>query len=167
MAAEVAPDVAGTVEGWRCWTVHRHLGNMLLSSVYYPSVWQPGRAARAVCRIHRGLDGEPRHDAPDPECRCGIYAAGRQEHVEEIICRLASATGGALVRSVVYGRVRLWGHVIEHDRGWRGENAYPAEIIIPEWFSFTPWPLRAERGEDRARAVNALARYRAPVTVLA
>jgi hypothetical protein len=31
----------------------------------------------------------------------------------------------------VIGRVALWGSVVEGQRGWRGEVAYPIELFVP------------------------------------
>lgn len=31
----------------------------------------------------------------------------------------------------VLGQVRLWGTVIQCERGWRGEHAYPNRLFVP------------------------------------
>jgi hypothetical protein len=39
---------------------------------------------------------------------------------------------GPRVHYHVFGRVFLWGDVVEADRGWRASEAYPAELWLPE-----------------------------------
>ena len=50
------------------------------------------------------------HDAPTFTCKCGYYA---MKHVADI------------PTAKVYGRVALWGRVIEHAAGFRAQYAYP------------------------------------------
>lgn len=55
------------------------------------------------------------HDAPDPGCSCGIYAA---------------ETADQLPGGQVYGKVKLWGSVIPGERGYRAQYAYPSEFRV-------------------------------------
>ena len=32
---------------------------------------------------------------------------------------------------VAYGKVALWGRVIEHEHGYRAQYAYPQSIVVP------------------------------------
>jgi hypothetical protein len=61
------------------------------------------------------------HEAPQTNCTCGIYAAKTFHH-------LCSA---GYDRYGVHGEVNLWGKVIEHERGWRAELAYPKNLFLP------------------------------------
>ena len=64
---------------------------------------------------------EPAHGGviPGEGCKCGIYAANE--------------TAVALKYSKdVLGRVSLWGHVVEHEQGWRAQYAYPDELYVAD-----------------------------------
>jgi hypothetical protein len=32
-----------------------------------------------------------------------------------------------------FGQVALWGRVVEHEHGYRGQFAYPVRLWLPEW----------------------------------
>lgn len=55
--------------------------------------------------------------APRENCSCGIYAA-------------SSLDGAMKHGNLVIGRVALWGTVIVHESGWRGEFAYPQALYV-------------------------------------
>lgn len=124
----------GYVTGYRSWTVETSQSHGLaMLGENGRSRWPVGEAMRARCRteLARSLRRDPRndptlpdpymdypHEAPDLECGwCGIYALKRPE-----------ADGDD---AVVHGQVRLWGRVIEHERGYRGELAYPSLLYNP------------------------------------
>jgi hypothetical protein len=71
----------------------------------------------------------PAHAAPDQGCRCGIYAAPTAAQAAASVTR-PSRPGEDIVDHVV-GRVTLWGTVVECERGWRAERAYPASLAVP------------------------------------
>jgi hypothetical protein len=87
-----------------------------LQSVLHDDVWEPGRPLAAACPHG--------HAAPLLECACGIYAAREPEGA---VVYLTGRDEAGVVRRVL-GRVSLWGAVIEHEDGWRGEFAYPAQL---------------------------------------
>lgn len=62
-----------------------------------------------------------KHDDPAPSmgCTCGIYA---QNHDIEL------SLDPRVVQIV--GAVSLWGRVIEHDKGFRAQYAYPKELVV-------------------------------------
>lgn len=60
-------------------------------------------------------------DAPAPDCRCGIYACDTYETLRQYFL---------FGLPMVYGTVKLWGRVVKHERGWRAQYAYPAELIV-------------------------------------
>jgi hypothetical protein len=65
------------------------------------------------------------HEAPGVRCECGIWAFRDRAPAE--------ATVAAYVHCgspVAYGRVALWGRVVEHERGWRGQYARPLELHL-------------------------------------
>ena len=61
------------------------------------------------------------HDAPHLKCTCGIYASKSLEHLRR----------PGYQRSLIYGQVLLWGTMVEHQRGWRSQYAYPQSLLLP------------------------------------
>jgi len=61
------------------------------------------------------------YDAPHLKCTCGIYASKRLEHLHR----------PGYQRSLIYGQVLLWGTIVEHQRGWRAQYAYPQSFLLP------------------------------------
>lgn len=126
-----APDQVDPVVGWRVWDVVDLDGELRLCSLNFWTVWLPGHDTTALCR--RALTdlnrvGLPPHNAPEAACTCGVYAARTAGHVLTHARRFRLRSDA--VHRVV-GRVRLWGEVVEADRGWRGERAYPETIFVP------------------------------------
>jgi hypothetical protein len=97
---------------------------------------------RATCRRHVHVA----HEAPAIGCECGIHAGrelGAWDHYLAV---------GAEER--VFGRVLLWGAVLEGATAWRGELARPVEIFVPP---------AVEHADEVAEALRA---YGVPVYVL-
>lgn len=61
------------------------------------------------------------HSAPHLDCTCGIYAGMNLEQLRR----------PGYERSLIYGRVMLWGDVVEHQCGWRAQDAYPHSFLLP------------------------------------
>jgi hypothetical protein len=101
------------VEGWRSWELERDDEGLRLVSPLVEVGWPAGVPLEAACRRHAA------HDVPDPECSCGIYAVVSPD-------ALGTVRGGV---SVV-GSIALWGRVVEHDRGYRGQLAYPQRLRL-------------------------------------
>jgi len=74
--------------------------------------WPQGEKATATCMRGRV------HDAPAPNCGCGIYAA----HIEEASRYYAPDR--------VMIQVALWGTTHIHWTGARGQFAYPQKILV-------------------------------------
>ena len=36
--------------------------------------------------------------------------------------------------NALYGRISLWGRVVEHEQGFRAEFGYPSQIVVPRNF---------------------------------
>jgi hypothetical protein len=108
-----APDLVEPVIGFRKWRV---TGDHL-TSPYIPLRWD-SRVAHARCfPANRSLvfgDGwlEEPHDAPHPECQCGIYAYHRPPE-----------RGPIPDRGRTFGIVSLWGRIEVHADGVRAEHA--------------------------------------------
>ena len=106
--------------GWRDWKVHANEhGDLFLLAVGVAYRW-PGSRVEAACVID--YDDDHPHRAPDVNCRCGIYAV----KVPELL-------GEPWTRTSARGRVRMWGRVIETEKGFRAEIAQiegPVELIL-------------------------------------
>ena len=79
------------------------------------------------------VEGHDSHDAPQVNCTCGIYAAKTLHHF-----------GAGYEQYGIHGEVYLWGTVVEHERGWRAQLAYPKNLFLsPDALPFTLaeiWP---------------------------
>lgn len=117
-----APDYISPIIGCRLW----HWDGAGLRSLN-GEPWRPGEPLEASCRLsefthwrrHR-VDLRP-HDAPHLKCTCGIYASKNLEHLRR----------PGYQRSLIYGQVLLWGTLVEHQRGWRSQYAYPQSFLLP------------------------------------
>ncbi len=116
------PDYISPITGYRVWQWHR-AGLRSLNG----ETWHHGEPLEARCRSSERLHwrrhrANPRpHDAPHLHCTCGIYASKSVEHLRR----------PGYQRSLIYGQVLLWGTIVEHQRGWRSQYAYPQSFLLP------------------------------------
>lgn len=161
-----APDYLEPVEGWRVWAVVDRGGRTRLRSLFFDLLWERGKPASAVC-LHRRLSLPlPRryrrtvHAAPDEGCSCGIYATSRQSALLSYLDGACAVTGEVWR---VFGRVALWGEVVECEAGWRAQTAYPTHL-------FVPWTQPRHRGRrsasDAERVWEELLGYEVPVELV-
>jgi hypothetical protein len=122
------PDYVEPFEGWRVWRVSSNGCDLRLLSLVQHTVWPPREELAAGClqrrvlaRLHRARP----HQAPAEACACGIYATT----LDRLGSYLHEPADGRT--RFVFGRVCLWGTVVECEQGWRAARAYPAEIIVP------------------------------------
>jgi hypothetical protein len=85
---------------------------VLLPVVAGGRTWPIRHPARAVCRRHR------RHPVPAADCVCGLHATNDEGRLRRT--RTPS----------VVGTVALWGRVVQHERGYRAELAYPQRLRL-------------------------------------
>jgi hypothetical protein len=126
---EQAPDFAAPIEAWRVWRVVWEGDGYRLGSVVKPTLWPPGEPLVAKCLRARPvawLRRRERHEAAEPDCECGIYAASL-EYIGPYLADAAVQRGLARV----LGRVSLWGSVVACEHGFRASHAYPARIYVP------------------------------------
>ena len=122
MAAHPSPWPSGVplsiepVIGWRTWSIELTDDGVCLTSPMQDYEWQPMQSNRARCRSHFG------RQLPNPGCGCGLYAVSQ-------LGRLPAAVGAHLPFAAV-GSVAMWGRVIEHTAGYRGQLAYPDRIRL-------------------------------------
>jgi hypothetical protein len=113
------------IVGWRTWdlSLDEVAGPRLHPVGSGVDVWVPRQPLRARCAVAPFLVFfRPPHEAPDPGCRCGIYAARSVEAFER--------PRPAWPPPPVVGTVSLWGRVVEHERGWRAAFAYPDRLRL-------------------------------------
>jgi hypothetical protein len=117
------PDYISPIIGWRVW---QWVAAGLKSLNGEP--WSPNKPLAAACMVSiRGRTAgraeavHDANDAPQETCRCGVYASKSLEHLH--------TTG--YERYGIFGEVNLWGTVIEHERGFRAQFAYPKNLYLP------------------------------------
>lgn len=135
-AEELRPAV-----GWKVWGIEHNAEQTRLRSVLYGDIWPVDEAVRAVCR--RLLRSS--HEAPCGACECGIHA-GRELDAWDHYLAVGAETR-------VFGRVLLWGSVLEGAHGWRAAQARPVEIFVPAAVA------------DGARVAEGLRAYGVPVSL--
>jgi hypothetical protein len=118
---------AGKV-GWRYWGLSRIDGVHRLRSPFRNNVWPIGGPMVAECLGSMAVIA-PRsrpHSAPAPNCRCGIHGG-----TYGALSTFINATYVPPAEAAVFGRVRLWGVVIEEQSAWRAAYAYPETLLVP------------------------------------
>lgn len=124
------PDYISPVVGYRVWQWDA-AGLKSLNG----ELWLASQPLSAVCRADRsgsiaGLSKATHDPAKSPQlnCTCGVYATRTIEHLRQCGYR----------KFGIHGEVYLWGRVVEHERGWRGEFAYPkALFLVPATIPFS------------------------------
>jgi preprotein translocase subunit YajC len=124
------PDYISPVVGYRVW----HWDATGLKSLNGER-WLPGRPLAAVCRAGANgfISGLARvthypNELPYLKCTCGVYAAKTIEHLHQC----------GYKKFEVHGEVYLWGTVVEHERGWRSQFAYPKTFFLaPDTIPFS------------------------------
>jgi hypothetical protein len=114
--------------GWRLWSVVREGDAYRLRSPFRNDVWPTGEPLVAECTgsdLVYGARGR-RHEAPSPECRCGVYG-GSYSGLRAFL----NATFMPPAEAAVLGRTSLWGAVIDERSGVRAQYAYPERLVVP------------------------------------
>src|SRR5262249_13548040 len=68
------------------------------------------------------------HPAPLRRCMCGVWAMKNKADMTEAL--RGYACGQIAQRVWAYGRVQLWGRIVEHKLGWRAEYARPLDVNV-------------------------------------
>lgn len=114
--------------GWRGWHVVADGPSHRLVSWWLNTEWLPRERTESVCDEHGPL--------PDRDHDCGIHAFMHRDEALAYIGQKVPFVGYPFVRQVegrvcvAIGRVSLWGRVVEHERGYRGQYAYPYDIFL-------------------------------------
>jgi hypothetical protein len=126
----IIPDYTSCLTGHRVWNWDA-AGLKSLNG----ELWFPRQPLSATCRADRsgsisGLSKATHNPAELPYfgCTCGVYAAKTIDHLHQC----------GYKKFGVCGEVHLWGTVVEHERGWRAQFAYPRTFIVaPDKFPFS------------------------------
>ena len=116
--------VAGTVEGYRAWSVGRVAGEFRLFPFFAKregSAPYPRGVATACCDVEY-WEGEP-HRSPDASCSCGLYAFWTLDEGERYRASMRHAS--------LLGRIEAWGKVLPGEKGFRSEFAMVSTLITP------------------------------------
>jgi hypothetical protein len=127
-------DCAEPILGWRLWHVRLHGGRYRLESFTRHHVsWPARRRLEAGCSAH----GD---DAPISGHECGIYAFKSRDLAEELLRRYIGVRQcygreqefppPRRGRPIALGSVSLWGRILERERGYRAQYAYPYELFL-------------------------------------
>lgn len=131
---ESVPDFVEPLVGWRAWKVW---GPPFqedlcpgLTSVILNTPWTPRTRISAEHNFDlaircRGL--------LDMRCSCGIYAFKDPDEAFAYAVRVRDRFLG-IASDVALGEVSLWGRVVECERGFRAQFAYPRHIYLPSTF---------------------------------
>jgi hypothetical protein len=108
----IVPDSIQPIIARRCWGLGRLDGRLRLVSGYDHTIWPAKQALVAQCT--KG------HEPPHEKCTCGIYALAQGFPYYDY-----GGNGYA-----VFGEINLWGRVIEGERGYRAQYAYPKQLFL-------------------------------------
>jgi hypothetical protein len=138
-----APDFVEPVLGFRVWTV-RSDGGLYPYSHLELGAWSAGQNTAVCSRFPPPTeDGPIPHDAPDANCRCGLYAfrsLGNQG------LRFYSHEGATA--SPVVGAIAAWGDLQVHRTGFRAQHACVLALASHPRMAACERAL-AERAADR------------------
>jgi hypothetical protein len=98
--------------GWRGWTVDKGV----LKSINGGDIWTPGQPFEAEC-----ASGRSHKQVPWPRCTCGLYSTKTLKKLQ--------ANGYHNLGA--FGKVAIWGEIIEASDGYRSQFAYPILIYVP------------------------------------
>lgn len=129
------PDYCDAITAYRAFDVHE---NGLLTGQAHAEPWPPYQAFVGRCGAISGT-GWQAHirdgaftPAPVWGCDCGIHALKSEESAERRVTEDRwgfSWDTGNRPPGRAWGRVKLWGRLIEHTLGYRAEFAYPFDLV--------------------------------------
>lgn len=126
---EVAPDLIEPIIALRAWKV---TSDGYLLAANRGTRWPARQPINAICNQRSmfsqfgmtlgGIAPLPEkptpHISPSAMCHCGIYAAKEKD-------KMVYGDG-----VFAWGRVAMWGRVIEGEHGYRSQYAYPVSIVL-------------------------------------
>lgn len=132
---EGLPDFVEPLVGWRAWKIWASATNPdgcpSFSSVILDVPWAPRRRFTAE---HSFDLGTRCRGLLDRDCSCGVYAFNGPVEALNYLMSVRDRLLGRLV-DVAVGTVSLWGKVIECERGFKAQYAYPLHLYLPASFA--------------------------------
>jgi preprotein translocase subunit YajC len=116
------PDYISPVVGYRVWQWDATGLRSLNGEKWFAHQPLSAVCKADVCGSIAGLSKATHNRAELPSfgCTCGVYAARTMEHLRQCGYRKLG----------VHGEVYLWGTLVEHERGWRAQFAYPKVLFL-------------------------------------
>lgn len=135
----IVPDLIEPFVGWRVWRVKPVGRDLQLYSLYADNAWPQRTAASMEACAVTGERVPCAPEACNSRHACGIHASKTVELAcaylpERLQRRRFEPVPMLPTTGLVYGRVSLWGEVEEAELSYRGEWAYPLQIIVPASF---------------------------------
>jgi hypothetical protein len=96
--------------------------DLTLRSLVKPVTWPSNSPLHARCSAPEELRSD-QHEAPGEACFCGVWGVPFPGRLEEI-------GRSALEGWKVGGIIQLWGRIVVGTKGWRGEWARPAALVV-------------------------------------
>jgi hypothetical protein len=128
---EGLPDLVEPVVGWRAWKVRTPLSGSnsrpTMSSIILDTTWAPRRKITAEHSFDLGAKCS---GLLELDCSCGVYAFKNLADAFTYWVRVRDRLVGMSVE-VALGTVSLWGRVVECERGFKGQFAYPRHVYLP------------------------------------
>jgi hypothetical protein len=125
------PDLIQPLEGWRVWKIlilpFNYERIPVLRSVILDTPWMPRRKAVAEHNFDLGAKCQ---GLLKSSCSCGVYAFKDPGEAFKYLLSVRDRLAGMSVDTAL-GTVSLWGKVVECERGYRAQYAYPHHIYVP------------------------------------
>jgi hypothetical protein len=127
------PDAIEPIAAYRMWVYTMrgftpHLHPLCSTGDHEPSPWDGAESAWVTATCSSGST-DPDH-VPGLSCTCGFYAVkALATLVEGPIWNMDLPAEDAIEKGRIFGRIKLAGKVIEHDRGYRAERARIDKLI--------------------------------------
>lgn len=125
------PDLVEPLLGWRVWKLWTPAAGSdscpVLSSVILDTPWTP---RRKVAAEHSFDLGSSCRGLLESGCSCGLYAFKDPAEAFGYLVKIRDLLPGMSVE-VSFGTVSLWGRVIECERGYKAQYAYPHHLYLP------------------------------------
>ena len=125
------PDLIEPIEGWRVWKIlivpSQYHALPILRSVVLDTPWTPRRKVAAEHNFDLGAKCQ---GLLKSSCSCGVYAFKDLADAFMYLLGIRDRLLGMAI-DTAFGTVSLWGKVVECERGYRAQFAYPRHIYLP------------------------------------
>jgi hypothetical protein len=105
------PTYPSEFHAWRGWSVEKGL----LRSINDGQIWVPGEPFEAECG-----QGRQHKRIPWPSCTCGLYS----------VKTFAKLQANKYHTMGAFGKVAIWGEILESTEGYKSQFAYPLVIYV-------------------------------------